>query len=69
MKEKLTRIDSDLELDLSRADRFVSPAECVRDQYGRKLDGNGDPIGPKYDPTEGQDLYGPPSSALPPRNA
>jgi hypothetical protein len=57
MKDHSTRIDDDFELDLSRADRFVTPADCVRDPYGRKLDPDGNPIGEIPDTTKGRELY------------
>ena len=55
--DDLTKIDDELELDLSRADRFVSPADCVRDPYGRRLDENGKPFGEIPDTTNGRELY------------
>jgi hypothetical protein len=57
VNNNLTKVDDDLELDLSREDRFVTPADCVRDPYGRKLDKNGNPIGKIPDTTKGRDLY------------
>jgi hypothetical protein len=52
--------------DLSRADHFVTPADCVRDPYGRKLDESGNPIGEIPDTTKGRDLYDLPRYTPPP---